>query len=95
MKLWPAYCLAVLCPGAGHLYVRQWTRGLSWGLLYGIALVFLSSGALLLDGSVVEPFVLSALRLEEIAFGDVAFPLAILVLNAVDLYTLVVLDRAG
>lgn len=92
-KTWPAYLLAVLCPGAGHLYVREWTRGLTWAALCAGALVFLSPGTLLADGAVVEPILVTTLRLEDAAFRDVAFPLAILVLSVIDLYTLAALER--
>ena len=91
VKTWPAYLLAVCFPGAGHWYTRQWMRGLSWAVLYGAALVFLSSGALLVDGTVVEPFVITILRLEGAAFADVAIPLAVLVCSVLDLYTRIVL----
>ncbi|MXV61834.1 hypothetical protein GS429_07090 [Natronorubrum sp. JWXQ-INN-674] len=87
VKTWPAYLLAVLCPGAGHLAVGEWTRGLSWAGLCGIALVFLSPGSLLVEGALTEPIVVTALRLEGATFGDVAFPFAIIVLSVIDLYT--------
>ncbi|WP_137290716.1 hypothetical protein [Natronorubrum halophilum] len=92
VKTWPAYLLAVLCPGAGHLVVGQWARAVSWAALCGITLVFLSPGALLAEGSLTEPLVVTALRLEGPAFGDVAFPFTVIVLSVIDLYTLVVLD---
>lgn len=91
VKTWPAYLLGVCFPGAGHWYTRQWMRGLSWAVLYAAALVFLSSGALLVDGTVVEPLVITILRLEGVAFVDVAIPLAVLVCSVLDLYTRIVL----
>lgn len=93
VRTWPAFFLAVCCPGAGHLYVRQWKRGLSWAALCGAALVFLSPGTLLVDGALAEPIVVTALRLEGTTFADVAFPLAVLVLSVIDCYTLASLEE--
>lgn len=93
VKLWPAYLLAVLCPGAGHLYARHWARGLCWVTLYGTALVFFSAGALLLGGGLADLIVVSALRLEGIVFAEVVVPLAIFVCSVLDLYLLVALDN--
>ncbi|NUC72746.1 hypothetical protein HTZ84_10565 [Haloterrigena sp. SYSU A558-1] len=90
---WPAYLLTVCWPGAGHLYARQWRRGCCWAALCGAALVFLSPGSLLAAGPLVDPLVLSILRLETVAFADVAFPLAVLALSAIDLYSLAVLEE--
>lgn len=95
VKTWPAYLLAMCFPGAGHCYTRQWMRGLSWAVLYVAAIVFLSSGALLVDGTVVEPLVITILRLEGVVFIDVAVPLAVLVCSALDLYTRVALVDAS
>lgn len=95
VKIWPAYLLAVCFPGAGHCYTRQWARGISWAALYGAALVFLSSGALLVNGGVAEPLAVAILRLEGMAFADVAVPLAILLCSVLDLYTRVaIVDNA-
>ncbi|MDQ2049467.1 hypothetical protein RBH26_03115 [Natronolimnohabitans sp. A-GB9] len=90
---WSAYLLAVVCPGAGHLCVRQWKRGLSWGTLCGVAIVFLSPGTLLFAGPLIEPILVTALRLETVTFADVAFPLTIVVLNVIDLYSRLALDE--
>nr|WP_222913627.1 hypothetical protein [Natrinema sp. SYSU A 869] len=90
---WLAYLLATCWPGAGHFYRRQWARGCSWIALYGAALVVLSSGMLLAAGSVTDPLLVTALRLEAVDFGDVAMPLAILVLSVVDLYALTTLEE--
>ncbi|TYL37880.1 hypothetical protein CV102_14215 [Natronococcus pandeyae] len=95
VKTWPAYLLAVCFPGAGHWYTRQWMRGLSWAVLYAAALVFLSSGAIFLDGTVADPLVITILRLEGAAFADVAVPLAVLVCSVLDLYTRVALVDDG
>ncbi|MFC6766314.1 hypothetical protein [Natrinema soli] len=92
IKPWPAYLLATCWPGAGHFYRRQWARGCSWVALYGAALVVLSSGTLLAAGSVTDPLLVTTLRLETVNFGDVAMPLAILVLSMLDLYALASLD---
>lgn len=92
---WPAYVLAVLLPGAGHAYAGHWKRGLLWALLCVAALAFLSTGAVLVERTAAEPFVLTMLRLEHAGFADVAFPLAVLVLNVVDLYGLGGLEDAA
>ncbi|SIS10346.1 hypothetical protein [Natronorubrum thiooxidans] len=88
LKTWPAYLLTVCFPGTGHLYAREWKRGLSWAALCGVALVFLSSGTLLTDGSLTEPIIVTALRLEHTTFADMAFPLTVIILSVVDLYAL-------
>ena len=92
---WPAYLLAACWPGAGHVYRGQWARGCTWVALYGSALVVLSSGTLLAAGSVIDPLLVTALRLETVDFGDVAMPLAILVLSVLDLYALATLDTVA
>lgn len=89
MTTWPAYLLTVCWPGVGHLYARQWRRGCCWAALCVAALVFLSPRSLLAAG----PLVLSLLRLEAASFADVAFPLAVLTLSAIDLYSLAVLEE--
>ncbi|ADD03708.1 uncharacterized protein Nmag_0110 [Natrialba magadii ATCC 43099] len=93
-KRWPAYLLAICWPGAGHCVRRQWARGCSWALLCATALVFLSGGALL-EGGLAEPLVVTSLRHEALAFHEFAIPLAIVVLNVLDLYlhTAFVTDR--
>ncbi|ELY42689.1 hypothetical protein [Natronorubrum bangense] len=88
LKTWPAYLLAVCFPGTGHVVAREWKRGLSWAALCGVALVFLSTGTLLTDGSLTEPIIVTTLRLEHTTFADVAFPLTIIILNVLDLYAL-------
>lgn len=93
LKTWPAYILAACCPGAGHLYAQQWARGVSWAVLYGISVVFLSSGLLLADGPITDLFVITAVRIDGITFADIAVPLAIVVLNVIDLYALAALER--
>ncbi|QFU82276.1 hypothetical protein [Natronorubrum aibiense] len=88
LKIWPAYLLAVCFPGTGHIYAREWKRGLSWAAMCSAALVFLSTGTLLTNGAVTEPIIITALRLEHTTFADVAFPLTIIVLSVLDLYAL-------
>lgn len=92
VKRWPAYLVAFCWPGAGHVLHRQWARGCSWALLCGVALVFLSGGPLL-EGSLFEPPVVTVLRYEGVTFGDVAVPLAIIILNVLDLYLRALYDR--
>lgn len=89
---WPAYLLAVLCPGAGHLYIRQWKRSLSWAALCGVTVVFLSPGTLFAATSITEPMVITILRLENATFADIAFPFTILILSVIDCYTHATLD---
>ena len=78
--------LAACVPGAGHLLVREWTRGLSWAALYVLALLFFGSGHLVAGGEIAGSFVVSAVWLDGVAFGELAVPLAIVVLNVIDLY---------
>ena len=85
---WLAYGLAILVPGAGHVYAGHWRRGLAWAGLCIATLAVLSTAPV-----VAEPLIVTLLRVG--GFADVAFPLAVLVLSVVDLYGLVVLeDRA-
>lgn len=91
IRMWPAYLLTVYWPGVGHLYAGQWRRGCCWAAMCGAALVFLSPGTLLVGGATVDPIVVSLLRLEGGTFADVAFPLAVLVLSVIDLYSLAAL----
>ncbi|ELY37251.1 hypothetical protein [Natronorubrum tibetense] len=94
-RAWPAYLLAVCFPGTGHLYNGQWKRGCSWAALCGLALVFLSPGTLLVAGTLTEPIVVTALRLEAISFADVAFPLTIIALSTIDLYARTAIDAGA
>ncbi|WP_227014958.1 hypothetical protein [Natronorubrum aibiense] len=50
--------------------------------------MFLSSGTFLANGTITEPIIVTALRLEDTTFADVAFPLTIIVLSVLDLYAL-------
>ena len=87
-RTWLAYGLAILVPGAGHVYAGHWRRGLAWAGLCVATLAVLSTAPV-----VAEPLIVTLLRVG--GFADVAFPLAVLVLSVVDLYGLVVLeDRA-
>ncbi|WP_436347891.1 hypothetical protein [Natronorubrum sp. FCH18a] len=94
-RRWPAYLLALCFPGTGHLYSRQWKRGLSWAALCGLALVFLSPGTLLVAGTLTEPIVVTALRLESTTFADVAFPLTVIALSMIDLYARTAVDTGA
>ena len=85
---WLAYGLAILVPGAGHVYAGHWRRGLAWAGLCIATLAVLSTAPV-----VAEPLIVTLLRVG--GFADVAFPLAVLVLSVVDLYGLAALeDRA-
>ncbi|MCU4744708.1 hypothetical protein OB955_19700 [Halobacteria archaeon AArc-m2/3/4] len=92
VRTWIAYALTVVLPGAGHLYVGQWKRGLAWIALCLGSVVFLSTGAIVTERTALEPILVTVVGLESVAFADIAFPLAVLVLSVVDLHTLVVLD---
>ncbi|SDJ84625.1 hypothetical protein [Natronorubrum texcoconense] len=94
-RTWPAYLLAVCFPGTGHLYSRQWKRGCSWAALCALALVFLSPGTLLVAGTLTEPILVTALRLEAVSFADVAFPLTIIALSTIDLYARTMIDSGA
>ncbi|NKE36561.1 hypothetical protein GWG54_12170 [Natronococcus sp. JC468] len=94
-RIWLAYGLALLVPGAGHAYAGHWRRGLVWAGLCVVSLAFLSTGALLAERTAAEPLIITLLRLESGGFAAVAFPLAVLVLNVVDLYGRLLLEDAS
>ena len=83
---WPAYVLTVVVPGLGHGYLGFWKRGVSWFLLYAIAIAFLSARTLSAAFDPGSPFVVTALRVEEVAYVDIAIPLAVLVVCLLDVY---------
>ena len=89
-RTWLAYGLAILVPGAGHVYAGHWRRGLAWAGLCVAALAVLSTAPVLAERTLAGPLVVTLLRVG--GFADVAFPLAVLVLSVVDLYGLAVLE---
>lgn len=93
--IWPAYILSAFVAGLGHWYFGEWTRGVSWFLLYALALAFLSartlSGALEID----EPFFVTALQFESVSYTDVAVPLAVLIVCLLDVYLIGLTKRAA
>ncbi|WP_276253227.1 DUF6677 family protein [Halomontanus rarus] len=91
VRMWTAYVLTVLLPGSGHLYLGRWKRGLVWIALCTVAVVFLSTGTIVTERALFEPMIVTVVGLETVAFADIAFPLTIIVLSIVDLYTLVAL----
>ena len=90
---WPAYVFTVLVAGLGHLYLGLWERGVLWFALYVLALVFLSARSLSGAFEPGEPFVLTALEIESVAYGDVAVPLAVLIVCLLDVFLLGVATR--
>lgn len=83
---WPAYPLSAFVAGLGHCYLGQWKRGASWFALYVLALAFLSARTLSGAFEPGEPFVVSALQFESVAYTDVAVPLAVLLVCLLDIY---------
>lgn len=83
---WPAYILTVLVAGAGHAYLGKWRRGVSWLLIYLLALVFLSARSVTGAFDPSDPFVIEALQFESIDYMDVAVPLAVLIICLIDVY---------
>ena len=92
---WPAYVCTVFVAGLGHLYLGLWKRGVLWFALYVLALVFLSARSLSGAFEPGEPFVITALEVESVAYTDVAVPLAVLIVCLLDVYLLGVATRAG
>ncbi|MCU4926166.1 hypothetical protein OB905_09250 [Halobacteria archaeon AArc-dxtr1] len=84
--IWPAYLLTVLVAGLGHWYLSQWRRGLAWLALYLLSLAFLSARTISGAFEPGDPFVLTALQIQDVAYTDVAVPLAVLVVALLDVY---------
>ncbi|SFB78903.1 hypothetical protein SAMN05444422_10215 [Halobiforma haloterrestris] len=93
--IWPAYLLSVLVSGLGHCYLGRLKRGASWFLLYVLALAFLSARTIPGALEPGEPFVLTALQFERVAFTDVAVPLAVLIVCLLDVYLIGLAERTG
>lgn len=83
---WPAYICTVLIAGLGHWYLGKWRRGIAWFFLYALALAFLSARTITGAVQPGDPFVVTALQLESVAYTDVAVPLAVLFVCLLDLY---------
>ncbi|SFS45524.1 hypothetical protein [Halostagnicola kamekurae] len=92
---WPAYVLSVLVAGAGHWYLGKWRRGFAWFGLYALALAFLSARTVVGAFDPSDPFVVTALQLESVAYADVAVPLAVLLVCLLDLYLIGVATDGG
>ncbi|GAB3023245.1 hypothetical protein [Natronobiforma cellulositropha] len=92
--VWPAYLLTLLAAGLGHWYLGAFRRGTLWFLTYLLALVFLSARSLSGAFDPGNPFVVSALQFDSVAYVDVAVPLAIVLVCLTDVYarTLTVAD---
>lgn len=83
---WPAYICTVLIAGVGHWYLGKWRRGIAWFGLYALALAFLSARTVRGAFEPGDPFVVTALQLESVAYTDVAVPLAVLLVCLLDIY---------
>lgn len=94
-RLWPAYLVTVLIAGAGHWYLGYWRRGFIWLGLYLLALTFLSARTISGAFEPGEPFILTALQFESIAYTDVAVPLAVLLVCLLDVYLLGLAEAVG
>lgn len=77
------FVLSVIIPGAGHLLVRKWRRGVAWLGLFIFTLAFLSAYTMDLP----HLFIFSVLD-ATLSPMNIAFPGAILLLCLVDLYLL-------
>ncbi|AFZ73104.1 TM2 domain-containing protein [Natronobacterium gregoryi] len=84
--VWPAYLLSVFVAGLGHCYLGHWKRGVIWFLLYVLALAFLSARTVSDALELGDPFVVTAIQFEQVAFADVALPLAVLIVCLLDVY---------
>lgn len=81
---WPAYLLTGVAPGVGHAYLSHWRRGAGWFLVYVLALAFLSTRTLTAAFDPASPFLITALRVETLGYGDVAVPLAVIAACMID-----------
>ncbi|ELY45036.1 hypothetical protein [Natronorubrum sulfidifaciens] len=93
--IWPAYPLSVFVAGLGHWYLGEWKRGVSWFLLYALALAFLSARTLSGALEIGEPFFVTALQFDSVSYTDVAVPLAVLLVCLLDVYLLGLTKRAA
>jgi hypothetical protein len=80
---WLAVVLALLYPGLGHVYLREWLRALLW-----FGLVITSSTLVIPDGIVPEQLSLDAVVTvsQQLPMGAVALLFALTVLSMVDAY---------
>lgn len=85
---WPAYVLTLLVAGLGHAYLGKWRRGGLWLLVYLLALAFLSARTISGAFDPGSPFFVTALQFEDVAYADVAVPLAVLIVCLLDVYLL-------
>ncbi|MCU4743782.1 hypothetical protein [Natronoglomus mannanivorans] len=91
---WPAYLLSLLAAGVGHWYLGLWKRGVLWLGTYVLAVVFLSARSLSGAFDPENPFVVTAIQFDSVAYADVAVPLAVLLVCLLDVYLLgLVSDR--
>lgn len=88
---WLAAALAVLYPGLGHVYLREWLRALLWFLLA------LSTAMLVVPDSAVEGGGLASVLEAQAAMSQtaVAALVAVTVLSVVDAYWLASRDDAA
>lgn len=72
-----------LVPGLGHLYIRQFGRGLVWLGVFTFTVLFLSGFSPILEAELPGAPVVGSIPGEPMAF---VFPVAVFVLCLVDLY---------
>ena len=92
LTVWPAYLLAILCPGTGHVSRGQWVRGGSWAGLWALSIVFFGPGVALGEVVPADLLVTGLFRHEGLAFGDVAISLAVLAVSVLDLSARIALE---
>lgn len=92
--IWPAYPLSTLAAGLGHCYLGEWKRGVIWFAIYVLALAFLSARTLSGAFDLSEPFFVTALQFESVAYTDVAVPLAVLLVCLLDVYLIGLTKRS-
>lgn len=86
--------LTFVAAGLGHLYIRQWRRGVLWLVIYVVTVVFLSAYTPVIVGDeIVRPFIFGVLEGEFQPAGAV-LPLTILTLALIDVYLLQRFDRS-
>jgi len=93
--IWPGYILTVFAAGLGHCYLAQWKRGVAWFVCFAVGLAFLSARSISGALEPGEPFFVTALQFEQVAYVDVAVPLSVLVVCLLDLYLVGLVRQSG
>lgn len=88
---WLAAFLAVLQPGLGHVYLREWGRSMVWFGIWAATVVLIAPapGAGLTEG-VVEYVLATLAALEEVPFGSRLALLSVSAFSMIDAYWLAV-----